>query len=110
MEATLHPLMDTSYLAPLPHTCCRDTAKFAVFFSMRYARQTTSVTVFDDVFMEVPANVEIAVADTLNDGLVIKFTDGRCAFYSTLLLYKTLDLAVEQDESSFHGNENIFAI
>ena len=36
--------------------------------------------------MDIVYDIRIRIAERLNDGLVITFTDGRCAFYSALLL------------------------
>ena len=49
--------------------------------------------------MEDNINPSISAADILNDGLVLKFDDGRCAFYSCQLLYDTLPWADEMDEA-----------
>ena len=48
--------------------------------------------------MEVSLMISIVIADRLNDGLVIKFQDGKCAFYSAILLYATFDRAEALDE------------
>ena len=49
--------------------------------------------------MEVIQDPRITFADLLNDGLVLKFDDGRCAFFSCHLLYDTMPWADELDES-----------
>ncbi len=54
----------------------------------------------DDAVMEVSGNIQIISADKLNDGLVIRFADGRCAFYSASLLerlYKEAEQLNEED-------------
>ena len=43
--------------------------------------------------------LRIAAANLLNTGLVLKFVDGRCAFYSCQLLHDSFPLADELDES-----------
>lgn len=49
--------------------------------------------------MENAASHRILFADRLNNGLVLKFEDGRCAFYEAVLLYSMLPLAFELDET-----------
>ncbi len=49
--------------------------------------------------MAIVASTEIIAAERLNDGLVIKFDDGKCAFYSALLLRATFAQARELDET-----------
>lgn len=44
----------------------------------------------------------IVVADRMNDGLIIKFDDGKCAFYSCALLYENLSKCEELDETDLH--------
>ena len=51
--------------------------------------------------MEDTPEARIAIADLLNDGLVLRFHDGRCAFFSCQLLYDILPWADEKDESTF---------
>lgn len=41
----------------------------------------------------------IISADRLEEGVVVKFDDGRCAFYSCALLYATLPQSQELDET-----------
>jgi hypothetical protein len=43
--------------------------------------------------MKNPLAVRISSVDRLNDGVIITFDDGKCALYSTDLLYATLDQA-----------------
>ena len=50
--------------------------------------------------MTISPGARIVVAEKLNDGLVLKFTDGSCAFYSAALLYTLLSLAVKLDETA----------
>lgn len=40
--------------------------------------------------MDVSETRRIVNADRMNDGLIIRFNDGRCAFYSCEVLYATL--------------------
>ena len=49
--------------------------------------------------MEANLDPRIFAADLLNNGLVLKFDDGRCAFFSCQLLYDTLPWADEMDDS-----------
>ena len=49
--------------------------------------------------MEVPVQARIVTAERLTNSIVIKFSDGRIALYSTSLLYATLPQAEELDES-----------
>ena len=44
----------------------------------------------------------IVVADRINDGIIIKFNDGKCAFYSCELLYENLAKCEELDETVLH--------
>ena len=44
----------------------------------------------------------IVVADRMNDGIIIKFDDGKCAFYSCELLYVNLSKCEELDETVLH--------
>ena len=46
---------------------------------------------------EVPG---ILAVDRLNSGIVVKFADGSCAFFSVSLLYATLPRAEAQDEQA----------
>ena len=46
-----------------------------------------------------PVTLRIVAAEKLNDGVVIKFDDGQCAFYSTLLLHTLLAQAEALDET-----------
>lgn len=48
--------------------------------------------------MNIGLQLAIVAADRLNDGLVILFHDGRCAFYSTSLLYELYPSAIALDE------------
>ena len=50
--------------------------------------------------MNVNHDHSISAAETLNDGLILKFNDGRCAFYSCQLLYNALPWAEEMDETN----------
>ena len=50
--------------------------------------------------MDDPVQPRILTAETLSDGLVLKFDDGRCAFYSSQLLYSLLSWAEEMDEEN----------
>ncbi len=50
--------------------------------------------------MEDTQDPSISLVDLLNNGLVLKFDDGRCAFFSCQLLYDTLPWADELDESN----------
>jgi hypothetical protein len=45
--------------------------------------------------MDTPRASRITYVDRLNGGVVITFEDGRCGFFSTALLYKTLAQAEE---------------
>jgi len=45
--------------------------------------------------MDTPRTSRITYVDRLNGGVVIAFEDGRCALFSTALLYKTLAQAEE---------------
>jgi hypothetical protein len=45
-----------------------------------------------------PDDAIIMATERLNDGVIIRFEDGRCVFYSASLLYKTIPEAQEQDE------------
>lgn len=49
--------------------------------------------------MMKPIDAIIMAVERLNDGVVVKFEDGRCVFYSASLLYKTIPQAEEQDEN-----------
>lgn len=40
----------------------------------------------------------IVIADRMNDGVVIKFDDGKCAFYPCTLLYATFAKCEELNE------------
>ena len=42
---------------------------------------------------------QIVNADRMSGGMIIKFDDGRCAFYSSALLYETLPKCEELNES-----------
>ncbi len=44
-------------------------------------------------------NTSIFAANLLNDGLILKFDNGRCAFYSCQLLHDIFSLADELDET-----------
>ena len=50
--------------------------------------------------MDVTQNPSISLVDFLNNGLVPKFDDRRCAFFSCQLLYDALPWADELDESN----------
>jgi hypothetical protein len=43
--------------------------------------------------METPPVPRVTHAERLNDGVIITFEDGKCAIYSTSLLYATLTQA-----------------
>jgi hypothetical protein len=45
--------------------------------------------------MDTPRASRITYVDRLYDGVVVTFEDGRCGFFSTALLYKTLPQAEE---------------
>ena len=49
--------------------------------------------------MEVIRAVRILAAERLNDGILIKFADGNCAFYPAALLHAMLPQAEAQDEN-----------
>lgn len=49
--------------------------------------------------MEVTPDPRIFAANLLNSGLILKFDNGRCAFYSCKLLNDTFPLADELDET-----------
>ena len=38
----------------------------------------------------------------MNDGIVIRFDDGKCAFYSSAILYGALSQCEELDELDFY--------
>jgi len=44
-------------------------------------------------------DARIAAVERHNDGIVVRFEDGRCVFYPTSLLYQTIPEAQEQDET-----------
>lgn len=52
--------------------------------------------------MDISPDARIVVAERLNEGLVVKFVDGKCAFYSAALLYTLLPQAQELDETVTH--------
>ncbi len=41
---------------------------------------------------------QIVNVDRMNDGIIIKFEDGKCAFYSSALLYATLPHSKKLEE------------
>ena len=41
----------------------------------------------------------IVNADLMNDGVIVQFDDGRCAFYSSAFLYAKLPECEELDEA-----------
>jgi hypothetical protein len=43
--------------------------------------------------MDTPSASRITNVDRLHGGVVVTFEDGRCGFFSTALLYKTLPQA-----------------
>ena len=49
--------------------------------------------------MDVIETRRIVNADRMNDGLIIKFNDGKCAFFSCSLLYATLQRCKELTET-----------
>lgn len=49
--------------------------------------------------METQSDARIVAAELLNDGLVVKFEDGSCVFYSALLLRETAAQAETLDET-----------
>ena len=49
--------------------------------------------------MEDISTRKIVIADRTNDGIIIKFDDGRCAFYSCAFLYSKLAEGEELDEA-----------
>lgn len=44
----------------------------------------------------VPA---IVATERLKDGIVVRFSDGKCVFYSTVLLYRSIKQAEMKDET-----------
>ncbi len=48
--------------------------------------------------MSKSAKPDLVAAERVGAGLVIKFSDGRCAFYSSALLYAALTQAKLLDE------------
>jgi hypothetical protein len=44
-------------------------------------------------------DASIAAVERHNDGIVVRFEDGRCVFYPASLLYESLPQAQEQDET-----------
>jgi hypothetical protein len=50
-----------------------------------------------------PASLVVS-ADRLNGGLLIAFDDGKCAFYSSSLLYATFPQAREVKEQVWPGD------
>lgn len=53
-----------------------------------------------NIHMDVLDAVGIVAAERLNDGLVIRFSDGKCAFYATVLLYAMFVQADKLDETA----------
>ena len=49
--------------------------------------------------MDILNTRRIVNTDRMNDGIVIKFDDGRCAFFSCALLYATLPKCEPLDET-----------
>ena len=50
--------------------------------------------------MDTSLDAVIVTAERLSDGLVVKFQDGRCAFYSAVLLSAIFADAEELDEAA----------
>ncbi len=50
--------------------------------------------------MENQNGARVVSAELLNDGIVIKFQDGRCFFYSASVLLEMIPQAKELDESA----------
>ena len=44
----------------------------------------------------VPA---IVAAERLKDGIMVRFSDGKCVFYSTALLYRSINMAELHNET-----------
>jgi hypothetical protein len=73
----------------------------ALPFPSAYARSATdrlSRTVHAEN-MKAIAVPGITAADRLKQGLVLKFADGKCAFYPAALLYSVISKAKLQDDS-----------
>ena len=49
--------------------------------------------------MEEIVTRKIVIADRTNSGIILKFDDGRCAFYSCAFLYSKLSECEELDEA-----------
>ena len=49
--------------------------------------------------MVTPGVPQIVAADRLNEGLVIKFDDGQCAFFSSAFLFSKLSECEELNEA-----------
>ena len=54
--------------------------------------------------MDIGPQPVIVTADRLNEGLVVLFHDGRCAFYSASLLYEVFLSAIALDEPPWPVN------
>ena len=68
----------------------------------RYARQVTDFgfATMSSYGMHNAEAPHIIAAERLNEGLVIKFADGQCAFYSQNILFWQLSLAEHLDEAA----------
>jgi len=49
--------------------------------------------------MAVTETAQVVAAERLNGGLVIKFNDGKCAFYPASMLHAMFSQAEELDET-----------
>ena len=49
--------------------------------------------------MEFPTDASVLAVERLNDGIVVKFSDGTCAYYSAALLYAQVFRAVLLQET-----------
>lgn len=52
--------------------------------------------------MDILNTRKIVNADRMIDGIVIKFDDGRCAFYSCAFLYKALPDCEQLEETDLN--------
>ncbi len=67
---------------------------------MRDAVQTKGSARARMVYMDSLEEVHIDAAELLSKGLVLRFGDGRCAFYPAVLLRSFFSEAEELDEES----------
>lgn len=49
--------------------------------------------------MDVPSNPSIIAAERLNEGVVLKFDNGKCGFYSSSLLFSLWSECEELNEA-----------